>query len=185
MLRQFLTKITGYSVSQLSRLISKHQRCGKVEWKPARKINHINAVDEVPQFEVVCTVGRITAHYMIPILTEIMAKFPFRIINFHSDNGTEYINGEVDKLLNDLLVDFIKSRSRKSNDNALAESKNASVVRKIFGYTHIPQTFAPLINQFNCEVVYPYINYHKPCAFPETTVDKKAKRKRFFFKKTE
>jgi len=153
------------------------------DYDKQKGVYHINAVDEVTQFEVVCTVERITAQHMIPALKEMMAKFPFEIINFHSDNGTEYINGEVDKLLNELVVQFTKSRSRQSNDNALVESKNASVVRKVFGYTHIPQTFAPLINQSNCEFVYPYINFHKPCAFPETTVDKKGKEKKIYQQK--
>ena len=37
-------------------------------------------------------------------------------------------------MLNKILVEFTKSRSRKTNDNALVESKNGSVVRKQFGY---------------------------------------------------
>jgi len=123
----------------------------------------------------------------------MMAKFPFKIINFHSDNGAEYINSEVDDLLNQLIIDFTKSRSRKSNDkvncgaregslgyNALAESKNASVVRNILGHSHIPKVFAPIINQFNLEFVYSYINFHKPCAFSEIKIDKKGKEKKFY-----
>jgi transposase InsO family protein len=65
-------------------------------------------------------------------------KFPFKIINFHTDNGSEYINLYVAELLEKLYVEFTKSRSRKSNDNDLAESKNASFVRKILGHSHIP-----------------------------------------------
>jgi hypothetical protein len=37
----------------------------------------------------------------------------------------------------------------------LAESKNASVVRKLFGYAHIPQRWAPLINEFNHSTLFP------------------------------
>ena len=48
-----------------------------------------------------------------------------------------------------LLIEFTKSRSRQTNDNALVESKNGSVVRKLFGYAHIPQRWASLINTFN------------------------------------
>ncbi len=64
--------------------------------------------------------------------------------------------------------------------SALAESKNASVVRKIFGHSHIPKTFSPIINQFNLEFVYPYINLHKPCAFPEIKTAKNGKEKKFY-----
>ena len=64
-------------------------------------------------------------------------------------NGSEYINKQVAKLLEKLLIEFTKSRARQTNDNALAESKNASIVRKYLGYSHIPQKWAPLINEFN------------------------------------
>jgi hypothetical protein len=36
-------------------------------------------------------------------------------------------------LLNKLNIEFTKSRPRHSNDNALAESKNGSVIRKHLG----------------------------------------------------
>ncbi len=48
---------------------------------------------------------------------------------------------------------------RKSNDNALAEGKNAAIVRKTFGYSHIPQHYAKKLNEFNQNVLNPYINY--------------------------
>jgi transposase len=146
-------------------------------------VYHINAVDEVTQFEVVCTVEKISEQYLIPVLEYMMTFFPFKIINFHSDNGSEYINQNVAKLLKKLLIEFTKSRSRHSNDNALAESKNASVVRKILGYHHIPQKWASLVNEFNQSYINPHINYHRPCFFPETITDKKGKqRKKYYYK---
>jgi hypothetical protein len=78
------------------------------------------------------------------------------------------------------LIEFTKSRSRQSNDNALAESKNASVVRKLFGYSHIPQRWAPLINAFNQQHLTPYVNCHQPCFFPETKVDDKGKQRKIY-----
>ncbi len=87
-------------------------------------VYHINAVDEETQFEIVCSVERISEQYLLPVLEQMLAAFPFKIIKFHSDNGAEYINKPVLELLNKLLIDFTKSRSRHSNDNALAESKN-------------------------------------------------------------
>jgi transposase InsO family protein len=65
--------------------------------------------------------------------------FPFVIKSFHADNGSEYINRNVAALLQKLLIEFTKSRSRQSNDNALAEGKNAGIVRKQCGYLHIAQ----------------------------------------------
>ncbi len=139
-------------------------------------VYHINAIDEVTQFEVVCSVEKISERYLIPVLEQLLEAFPFVLLNFHSDNGSEYINKRVAELLEKLRIEFTKSRSRHSNDNALAESKNASVVRKILGYSHIPQHWAPLINQFNQHYLNPYINYHRPCFFAQTRTDAKGKQ---------
>lgn len=143
-------------------------------------VYHINAVDEVTQFEVVCSVERISERYLIPVLTQMLTAFPFVIKGFHSDNGSEYINKHVCELLTKLQIELTKSRSRHSNDNALAESKNASIVRKQFGYQHIAQKWAPLINEFNLKYLYPYINYHRPCFFPEITMDDKGKQRKTY-----
>jgi transposase InsO family protein len=146
-------------------------------------VYHINAVDEITQFEVVCTVEKISEHFLIPVLEQLLDTFPFVIKGFHSDNGSEYINKQVAKLLEKLLIEFTKSRARHTNDNALAESKNASIVRKYLGYSHIPQKWAPLINEFNQAHLNPYINYHRPCFFAEIIVDNKGKqRKRYPYK---
>ncbi len=116
----------------------------------------------------------------MPALKQMLASFPFTILGFHSDNGSEYINRRVAQLLQKLFIEFTKSRSRHSNDNALAESKNASVVRKIFGYTHIPQKWAAEINTFNRKYLNPYINYHRPCFFPKTTTDSKGRQRKIY-----
>jgi len=143
-------------------------------------VYHINAVDELTQFEVVCSVEKISEAFLIPILEQLLEKFPFKIISFHSDNGSEYINRFVAKLLKKLLIAFTKSRSRQTNDNALAESKNASIVRKILGYQHIPQKWAVELNAFNLNYVFPYINFHRPCFFPEIITDKKGKQRKYY-----
>ena len=143
-------------------------------------VYHVNAIDEVTQFEVVCTVEKISERYLIPALEQLLEVFPFEILGFHSDNGSEYINKRVAKLLEKLRIEFTKSRSRHSNDNALAESKNGSVVRKLFGHTHIPQRWAPLINKFNQQYLNPYINFHRPCFFPETLTDHKGKQRKIY-----
>jgi len=143
-------------------------------------VYHINAVDEVTQFEIVCSVEKISEHYLMPALEQMLDSFPFTIHGFHSDNGSEYINQRVADLLQKLFIEFTKSRSRHSNDNALAESKNASVVRKVFGYTHIPQKWAPEINKFNRTYLNPYLNYHRPCFFPETITNAKGKQQKVY-----
>ena len=166
------------------RIDSVHQ--GDLDGK--KGVYHINAVDEVTQFQAVACVEKISEAYLLVALEELFAAFPFTILGFHSDNGSEYINYRVAELLNKLLIDFTKSRSRRTNEraaypqgyNALVEGKNAATVRKHFGYAHIPQRFAALINEFNQQYLIPYLNFHRPCFFPETTLDAKGKqRKRY------
>lgn len=143
-------------------------------------VYHINAVDEVTQFEVVCSVEKISENYLVPVLETLLKTFPFEIVNFHSDNGSEYINRIVADLLNRMCIKMTKSRARHSNDNALAESKNGSIVRKYFGYVHIEQKWAPLINEFNHSHLTPYLNFHRPCYFAEIKIDKKGKERKTY-----
>ena len=148
------------------------------DWDKQQGVYHINAVDEVTQFQVVCTVEKISESYLLPALEQLLAVFPFPIQGFHSDNGSEYINGRVARLLGKLLIAFTKSRARQTNDNALVESKNGAVVRKLFGHGHIPQRWAPLMNTFNQKHLTPYLNFHRPCFFPEIQTDPKGKERK-------
>jgi transposase InsO family protein len=109
----------------------------------------------------------------------MISAYPFVIKEFHADNGSEYINYQVADMLNKLLIKLTKSRPRNTNDNALVESKNGSIVRKHMGYLHIPASKAPLINEFYMVHLNPYLNYHRPCAFvTKTTVSKHGKQKK-------
>lgn len=145
------------------------------DWNGVKGVYLINAVDEVTQFQCVCAVERISEAYLVPALEAMMDAFPFVIRGFHSDNGSEYINRQVAKLLEKLRIEQTKSRSRQSNDNALAESKNASTVRKYLGYSHIPQYCASRVNVLTAGVLSPYLNFHRPCHFPTERTDKQGK----------
>ncbi len=146
----------------------------------AKGVYHINLVDEVTQTEVVVTVEGISEFFLLPALEDALTQFPFRIINFHSDNGSEYINKTVAQLLNKLMIEQTKSRSRKTNDNALVEGKNAAVVRKHFGYAHIPRKYASLISIFNRTYLNPYIFFHRQCAFADDEIDARGKIKKVY-----
>ena len=136
-------------------------------------VYYINAVDEVTQMEVVCAVEKISERYLIPVLEQLIEAFPFKIIEIHSDNGSEYINAAVVKLLNKLFIELTKSRARQTNDNALVESKNGSIIRKCLGYCYISQKHASVINDFLKNYLIPYINYHRPCYYPVIKTDEK------------
>lgn len=133
---------------------------------------HINIVDEVTQTEYVCCVQTLSAAYLAVVVEQILIKCPFIVLGFHSDNGSEYINQKVADLLTKLVIEFTKSRSRRSTDNALVEGKN-NIIRKLMGYGHIEQKQAEHVNTFYFEHVHDYLNYHRPCAFPTKVEDPK------------
>jgi len=146
-------------------------------------VYHINAVDEIAQWEIVASVERISEAYLVPVLEIMLAGFPFIIRGFHSDNGSEFVNHIVARLLNKMLIRFTKSRPRHPDDNGLVETKNGAVIRKNLGYAYIPQTCAELLNGYHRDYLIPYINFHRPCFFPVSVVDHKGKiRKTYPYK---
>jgi hypothetical protein len=138
-------------------------------------VYHINAVDEVTQWEVVVSLERITEKHLESNLEGLLSQFPFQIKGFHSDNGSEFVNKVVSEILNKLLIRFTRSRPRHPDDNGLVESKNGSVIRKNLGYVHIPQAAACLLNQYHHYYLNPYINFHRPCFFPVEEIDLKGR----------
>ena len=143
-------------------------------------VYHINAVDEVTQWQVVGAVAHISEAWLLPVLQAILDQFPFVIRGFHSDNGSEFINHQVAELLSKLLIAQTKSRPRRSNDNGLVEAKNGAVIRKHMGYLHIQAPHAGAIHDFYRDHLNPYLNFHRPCGQAEVTVDAKGKEKRVY-----
>jgi transposase InsO family protein len=146
----------------------------------AKGVYHVNIVDEITQWEIIGAVEGISEVFLEPLLGKLLERFPFAISGFHSDNGSEYINDRVALLLNKLLIEQTKSRSRRTNDNALVEGKNGSVIRKQMGYAHIPRRHAARINEFYMNYFNDYLNFHRPCGFATITTDAKGKQKKVY-----
>lgn len=143
-------------------------------------VYHINAVDEVTQWQVVAATEHISEAYLEPVLEQMLDQFPFRIRGFHSDNGSEFINRTVAKLLGNLLAEQTKSRPRHSNDNGLVESKNGAVIRKHIGYGYIAAEHAEAINTFYQKHFNRYLNFHRPCGVAEERVNEKGRKRKVY-----
>ena len=143
------------------------------DWDGIKGLYHINAVDCVTQWQVVASVQTIAENHLLPVIEQMLAQFPFEILGFHADNGSEYANHRVAQMLDKLRVEFTRSRPRRSNDNGLAETKNGAVVRKMFGYEHIAQRHAGRFNTFCVEYLNPFLNFHRPCLFATEVADPK------------
>ena len=155
-------------------------RCIKATRRECKGVYHINAVDEVTQWEVVGAVEQISEAWSAAAAgshagaVSRSAFWAFTPITAVSSSITRW-----PRLLNKLLVEQTKSRPRHSNDNGLVEAKNGAVVRKHMGYTHITGAArggdrrGSTSEHFN-----PYLNFHRPCGVPEVMMDAKGKARR-------
>ena len=150
------------------------------DWEGEKGVYHINSVDAVTQWENVGCTAKISEAYLLPVLEAVLHQFPFCILGFHADNGSEYINHWVAEMLNKLLAEFTKSRSYKSQDNALVEGKNGAVIRKHIGWGHIRAEHAETVQKFYTAHFNPYLNYHRPCGFATVRTAANGKRKRIY-----
>lgn len=137
----------------------------RVDTVHQRDVYYVNLVDEIIQWEVVICVPQISEAFLKPALSWALEQFPFRVFNFHSDRGSEFINHRVAQMLSKLLIHQTKSRSRHTNDNALVESKNGSVIRKHLGYSYFSKQLVTPLNHWLVNYFNPYLNYHRPCLF--------------------
>jgi hypothetical protein len=151
---------------------------GHHDGKPG--LYHINAVDTVTQWQIVGCVETIAERHLQPVLEAMLHQFPFRVRGFHCDNGSEFLNYTVARLLNKLLVEFTKSRAYRTTDNALVEGKNGAVIRKQMGYGPIAAEHADAFQKFCMASLNPYLNFHRPCGFATIRSDARGKRKRVY-----
>ena len=108
------------------------------------------------QYQFTGSVERIGEDSLVPLLESLLEAFPFRVRGYNSDNASEYVNYRVAALLEKLRVtEFTKSRPRRSNDNAVAEPKNGTVIRKHFSYGHILARHAERLNACHRDVLAP------------------------------
>ena len=143
---------------------------------------HINAVDQVTQWGIVVATPQISELWLIPALEAMLTQFPFVIRGFHSDNGSEFINYTVAKLLEKLLIEQTRSRAHHCGDNGLVESKNGAIIRKHIGYGHIDAQHAEAVDRFHRQHLNPYVNFHRPCAVPKIITEPNGKRRRIYLR---
>jgi hypothetical protein len=110
------TRPTGMSIGERRRS-GPHGRPGFLgvdtvhqgDWEGAKWVYHINAVDAVTRWQVVDCASKISEVCLLPVLEAVLAQFPFVVLGFHVDNGSEYINHRVAKMLEKLHAEFTKA----------------------------------------------------------------------------
>jgi transposase InsO family protein len=130
----------------------------------------------------VAATPQISELWLLPVLEALLDQFPFLIRGFHSDNGSEFINYSVARLLGKLLVEQTKSRAHHCGDNGLVESKNGAIIRKHIGFGYIDAQHAEAVDRFHRQHLNPYLNFHRPCAVPKIITETNGKRRRVYLR---
>lgn len=73
-------------------------------------------------------------HGILQALTTIAQHLPFAVRGVDSENGSEFINGQLVAFCQERGIQFTRSRPYKKDDNAHVEQKNWTHVRKLVGW---------------------------------------------------
>jgi hypothetical protein len=129
--RRFI-HLTGISISYLD-----HLRSSAAYQKVTRALDtnaFVTRHDRRQESSCTPRSAGLHPHRFRPSEAYLLRVIGLMLESLHSDGGSECINFETAKMLNKLDVEFIRSRPRHTNGNALVESKNGAIARKIMVY---------------------------------------------------
>lgn len=126
-----------------------------------------------------CSIRNNASKWIVAGIEDLQRRFPFAMVIFDSDCGSEFINHEVAAWLQARDIEQTRSRPYQKNDQAHVESKNNHVVRKHAFYWRYdtPEEFE-LLNRL-WRLVSLRLNFFTPTKKPvgyTTTADGRKKR---------
>jgi hypothetical protein len=94
----------------------------------------------------------------------ILRRLPFRVLEIHPDNGSEFLNNHMFRLWGDIVEGVTLSRSRpyQKNDNRNVEQKNSTLVRAYLGYDRLDSVAQTLAANQLFELMWVYYNLFQP-----------------------
>ena len=107
-------------------------------------------------------IGNKTQAAVSQAIIDMRRALPFQLLGLDSDNGSEFINGNLFRYCQSEQITFTRSRPYQKNDQAHVEQKNWSVVRHTIGYDRLdtPEELA-LLNSIYDELRL-YVNFFQP-----------------------
>jgi hypothetical protein len=118
-------------------------------------------------------------------LRQLEGAVPYVMKDFHTDNGTEFLNWALHQHLNGraLKLPWTRSRAFRKNDNAHCEQKNWTHVRQLFGHDRFehPQ-LVPLMNDLYGQEWSQFTNHFKPTFKLRKRVKENGRTKRLYEK---
>ena len=94
----------------------------------------------------------------------ILRRLPFPILEFHPDNGGEFLNFHMLRFWGDTVQGVIRSRSRPyyKNDNRFVEQKNSTLVRAYLGHDRFDSVAQTLATNRLYQDMWIYYNLFQP-----------------------
>lgn len=109
--------------------------------------------------------------WVLQALASIRQELPFPLLGIDSDNGSEFINDDLNIYCEQEKLTFTRSRPYRKNDSCFVEQKNYSVVRQAVGYLRLTTE-----EQLRClEELYLPLNLFTNYFQPSTKLAKKTR----------
>ncbi len=122
----------------------------------------LDAVDIATRWTETRAVKNKAQRWVFDALLDMIGRMPFAVLGIDSDNGSEFINGQLIRFCQERQVTFTRSRPNRKNDSCYVEQKNWTVVRRALGYARFdtPEQLN-LINNLYAQLRL-YTNYFQP-----------------------
>ena len=101
-------------------------------------------------------------HAVIEAIETARQLLPFPILGFDTDNGSEFLNGELLAYCEREGITFTRGRAYKKNDQCFVEQKNGAVVRHLVGYDRFEGQKAWLQLREIYRAIRLYVNFFQP-----------------------
>jgi transposase InsO family protein len=112
-------------------------------------------------------------------LSQIKTTALLPVLEFHSDNGSEFINNATEIWCKDNGIPFTRSRDHKKNDNCFVEQKNGAVVRECVGYDRLEGSQEQALLAAIYQLLVPLLNFFMPTQSLKVKPESAPKRSRF------
>jgi len=127
-----------------------------------------------------------SAEAVLAQLKQLEATVPYKMKEFHTDNGGEFLNWALHRYLTGraLKLPWTRSRAYRKNDNAHCEQKNWTHVRQLFGHDRFGHAeLVPLMNDLYANEWSLFTNHFKPTFKLLKREKKNGKTKRIYEQK--
>jgi Integrase core domain len=106
-----------------------------------------------------------SGHAVLDQLQKLATQVPFTMKHFHTDNGSEFLNGALHQHLTGrpVRLPWTRRRAYRKNDNAHCEPKNWTHVRQLFGHDRFEHpSLVALMNDLYSQEWSQFTNPFKP-----------------------